>query len=152
MQHTRALRHIFLFFLRSTFVSSGWSFVFSSPPQRPMTSDFQDFYTRFYPLHYFPIFILEKEPVFPFLMFSAKQGNSCTIFITCLVWRGPWLGIEPGTSRTWSQHSTTRLSRRRYSPFHMLKLKVSVFFGQWWQDHLKGSDENVQLNVWDIHV
>ena len=26
---------------------------------------------------------------------------------------GPWLGIEPGTSRTQSQHSTTRLSRRR---------------------------------------
>ena len=24
---------------------------------------------------YFPILILEKEPVFPFLMFSAKQGN-----------------------------------------------------------------------------
>ena len=24
---------------------------------------------------------------------------------------GPWLGIEPGTSRTRSQHSTTRLSR-----------------------------------------
>ena len=24
---------------------------------------------------YFPIFILEKEPVFPFLMFSAKQEN-----------------------------------------------------------------------------
>ena len=30
-----------------------------------------------------------------------------------MVWRGPWLGIEPGTSRTRSQHSTTRLSRRR---------------------------------------
>ena len=25
---------------------------------------------------------------------------------------GPWLGIEPGTSRTRSQHSSTRLSRR----------------------------------------
>ena len=37
-----------------------------------------------------------------------------TIFITSLVWRGPWLGIEPGTSRTRSQHSTTKLSRRRY--------------------------------------
>ena len=24
---------------------------------------------------FFPIIILEKEPVFPFLMFSAKQGN-----------------------------------------------------------------------------
>ena len=31
--------------------------------------------------------------------------------ITSLVWRGPWLGIEPGTSRTRSQHTNTRLSR-----------------------------------------
>ena len=45
--------------------------VFSSPPQRPM----KDFYTRSYPLHYFLILILEKEPVFPFSMLSAKQGN-----------------------------------------------------------------------------
>ena len=35
----------------------------------------KDFYTRSYPLHYFLILILEIEPVFPFLMFSAKQGN-----------------------------------------------------------------------------
>ena len=35
----------------------------------------KDFYTRSYPLHCFLIFILEKEPVFPFSMLSAKQGN-----------------------------------------------------------------------------
>ena len=58
-----------------------------------------------------PIFILEKEPVFHFLMLSAKQLPG-TIFITSLVWRGPWLWIEPLTSRTQCQHSTTRLSRR----------------------------------------
>jgi len=34
-----------------------------------------DFYTRSYPLHYFLTLILEKEPVFPFSMLSAKQGN-----------------------------------------------------------------------------
>ena len=34
-----------------------------------------DFYTRSNPLHYFPILILLKEPVFPFSMLSAKQGN-----------------------------------------------------------------------------
>ena len=59
------------------------------------------------------ILILEKEPVLPFSMLSAKQGNYWYHFITSLVWRGPWLGIEPGTSRTRCQHSTTRLSRRR---------------------------------------
>ena len=43
-----------------------------------------------------------------------NKGATGTIFITSLVWRSPWLGIEPGTSRTRSQHSTTRLSRRRF--------------------------------------
>ena len=41
--------------------------------QWPPTS--KDVHTRFYPLHFYPILNLEKEPVFPFLMSSAKQGN-----------------------------------------------------------------------------
>ena len=88
--------------------------VFSSPPQRPMTSDFEGFsIPDFIHYIYFPILILEKETVFPFSMFSAKQGNYVVaIFITSLLWRGPWVGIEPGTSRTRWLHSTTRLSRR----------------------------------------
>jgi len=46
---------------------------FSSPPQRPMTSDFERFSIQDV-IHYiyFPIFILEKAPEFPLLMFSAK--------------------------------------------------------------------------------
>ena len=42
-----------------------------------MTSDFEGFYPRVFPLHLFSylILILEKEPVFPFSMLSAKQGN-----------------------------------------------------------------------------
>ena len=35
-------------------------------------------------------------------------------YILSLVWRGHWPGIEPGTSGTWSQHYTTRLSRRQF--------------------------------------
>jgi len=46
-------------------------------------------------------------------MFSAQQGHYCYHFITSLVWRGPWLRIEPGTSRTRSQHYITRISGRR---------------------------------------
>ena len=85
----------------------------SSPPQQPMTSDFEGFsIPEFIHYIYFPILILEKEPVFPFSMFSAKQGNYWYHFITSLVWRGPWHEIEPGTSCTQSQHYTTRLSRR----------------------------------------
>ena len=60
----------------STFVGSAWSFAFSSSPQRPMTSDFEGFsIPDFIHYIYFPILILEKEAVFYFLMFSAKQGN-----------------------------------------------------------------------------
>ena len=40
----------------------------------------KNFCTRSYPLHYFLILILEKEPVFPFSMLSAKQGNYWYIF------------------------------------------------------------------------
>ena len=59
-----------------TFVGSVWSFGFSSPSQRPMTSDFEGFSIPDF-IHYihFPIVILEKEPVFPFSMLSAEQGN-----------------------------------------------------------------------------
>ena len=49
-----------------------------------------------------------------FFEFVQLLGTTGTIFITSLVWCGPWLGIELGTSRIRSQHSTTRLSRRRY--------------------------------------
>ena len=67
---------IFIFFvvfsIRLLSVLRGHSF-FSSPPQRPLTS--KDFYTRSYPLHYFLILIFEREPVLPFSMLSAKQGN-----------------------------------------------------------------------------
>ena len=47
-----------------------------------MTSDFEGFsipYSIYY--IYFPILILEKEPVFPFLMSSAKQGNYLVPFL-----------------------------------------------------------------------
>ena len=104
----------FYFFIL-TFVGSAWSICFFIPittAQWPLTA--KDFYTRSYPLHYFLILILEKEPVFPFQCLVLNKGTTGTIFITSLVWRGPWLGIEPGTSRTRCQHSTTRLSRRRY--------------------------------------
>ena len=63
----------FFFSVRPLSVLRGHS-VFSSPPQQPMTETSKDFYTRSYPLHYFLILFLEKEPVFPFSMLSAKQG------------------------------------------------------------------------------
>ena len=60
--------------------------------QWPQTS--KDFLSQmFFHYIYFPILILEKEPVFPYWMFSDKQGNYWYHF-----YNGPWLGIEPGTS------------------------------------------------------
>ena len=67
---------IFYFFrVRLLSVLRGYSFLLS-PPQQPMTSDFEGFsIPDFIHFIYYPILILEKEPVFPFWMFSAKQGN-----------------------------------------------------------------------------
>ena len=57
---------LFYFSVRLLSVLRGHSF-FSSPPQRPMTFDFEGFSIPDV-IHYiyFPILILEKEPVFPF--------------------------------------------------------------------------------------
>ena len=47
-----------------------------------MTSDLEGFsITDFIHYIYFPILILKKEPVFPFLLFSAKQGNYLVPFL-----------------------------------------------------------------------
>ena len=85
----------FLFFLK--YECFGWFFsdqllsvlrghsFFSSPPQRPMTSDFEGFsIPDFIDYIYFPILILEKEPVFLILMLSAKQGNYLVPFLSPL--------------------------------------------------------------------
>ena len=124
---TRLKGHRDFFSVRLLSVLRGHS-VFSSPPQRPMTSDFEGFsIPDFIHYSYFPILILEKEPVFPVLMFSAKQGKlPGTIFTTSLVWRGSWLGIEPEISRTRCQHYRTRLSRRRYSGLTIGKQLISI--------------------------
>ena len=58
-------------------------------------------------------YFLRKSQYFPFQFWVPNKGTTGTIFITSLVWRSPWLGIEHGTSHTRSQHSTTRLSRRQ---------------------------------------
>ena len=70
-----------VFSVRLLSVLCGHSF-FSSPPQRPMTSDFEGFSIPDL-MHYiyFLILSLEKEPVFPFIMFSAKQGNYLVPFL-----------------------------------------------------------------------
>ena len=64
----------FFFSVRLLSVERGHSF-FSSRHNGQWPPTLKDFYTRSYPLHYFLILILEKEPVFPLSMLSAKQGR-----------------------------------------------------------------------------
>ena len=101
----------YFFSVRLLSVLRGYSF-FSSPPQGPMTSDFEGFsIPDIYPLHSFSyLSSWERASIFPFECSVLNKGTTGTIFITSLVWRGPWLMIEPETSRTRSQHYTTRLS------------------------------------------
>ena len=61
----------------------------------------------------------------PFECWVLNKGTTGTIFITPLLWRGPSLGIESGTSRTRSQHYTTRLSRRWYGSM-MIRISKSL--------------------------
>ena len=103
---------ILFFSVRLLSVLCGHSVV-SSPTTandlRPMI-----FYPRFYPLHLFSYLnSWERASIFPFECSVLNKGTTGTIFIASLVWRGPWLWIEPGTSGTRSQHYTTRLSRRQ---------------------------------------
>ena len=79
------------FCVRLLSVLRGHSF-FSSPPQRPMTSDFEGF---LYQILSITLFSWERGSI-SLSMLSAKQGNYWYHFITSLVWRGLWLGIEPG--------------------------------------------------------
>ena len=103
------LLQFFYFFLAFDILSvlRGHS-VFPSSPQRPMTSDFEGFLYKILSIILFSYRnSWERASIFPWVL---NKGTTGTIFITSLVWRGPWLGIEPGTSRTRCQYSTTRLS------------------------------------------
>ena len=99
-------------FYRSTFVGSAWSFGFFIPATTANDLRLRRiFYPRFYPLHLISyLSSWERASIFPFECSVLNKGTTGTIFITSLVWRGPWLMIEPETSRTRSQHYTTRLS------------------------------------------
>ena len=94
--------------------------------QWPPTS--KDFYPRFYNYIIFLSYFLRKSQYFPFQCWVQNKGTTGTIFIKSLVWRSPWLGIEPGTFRTRCQHSTTRLSRRRFffNEYSVLYREISL--------------------------
>ena len=89
--------YLFIFFLAFDFCRFCVVIRFFHPRhngQWPPTS--KDFYTRSYPLHYFLLLILEKEPVFPFSVLSAKQGNYWYQFYNVVI---EPLALEANTSR-----------------------------------------------------
>ena len=104
------LQVLLFFIVRLLLVLCGHSF-FSSPPQGPMTSDFEEFSYQILSI----TFLSHRnswEKASISLFFNVEcQTTTGTIFITSLVWCCPWLGIEPGTYCTRCQPSTTRLSR-----------------------------------------
>ena len=101
---------LIVFFYRSTFVCFASSFGFFIPATTANDLRLRRiFYPRFYPLHLFSVLnSWERASTFPFECSVLNKGTTGTIFITSSIWRGPWLGIEPGTFRTRSQHYTTR--------------------------------------------
>ena len=115
-RHESMTLFFFFFFFSIRHFGSAWSFGFFIPATTANDLRLQRiFYPRSYPLHLFSYLnSWEKASIFPFECSVLNKGSTGTIFITSLVWRGPGLGIEPWTSRTRCQHSTTRLSRRRY--------------------------------------
>ena len=107
---------------RGTFVGSAWSFVFFIPATTANDLRLRRiFYPRFYQLQLFSYLnSWERASIFPFECSVLNEGTTGTIFITYLVWRGPWPGIEPGTSRTRSKHYTTKA------------IEAAVQTGQWY--------------------
>ena len=103
--------YVFVFLLFDLSVLRGHSFFHPRHNcQWPPTS--KDFYPRLYPLHFVcPILIFKKEPVFPFVMLSAKQVNYWYHFYNVF---GMTLSLTGDWTRTWSHQSTTRLSTRRW--------------------------------------
>ena len=94
------------------------------------------FYPRFYPVHLFSYLnSWERASIFPFECWVLNKETTGTIFITSLVWGGPWLGIEPGTSRTRSQHSTTRSDPIK-TAYYGSQIAIFVDIGSCYSDQL----------------
>ena len=94
-------------------VLRGHSF-FSFPPQRPMTSDFKGFPISDFIKYNYCSILRERARVFPFECSVLNKDTTGTIYITSLVWCGPWLGIEPGTTRDNDTRQVYKLVQRSH--------------------------------------
>ena len=119
------MSHTVFFSVRLFMVLRGHSFFHPRHNGQWTPPDFEGFLYQILSITLFSYF-LRKSQYFAFQCWVLNKGTTGTIFITSSVWRSPWLGIEPGTSRTRSQHSTTRLSRRRWSSS---KVAINLLYG-----------------------
>ena len=103
--NTQYHKHLVSFLFFSVWLLSvlrGHSF-FPSPPQRPMTSDFEEFLFQILSITFFlTILILEKEPEFPFFNVECQtrellvpKKSFYNIFGTMQSLTGDWLGHLP---------------------------------------------------------
>ena len=120
------LFNYYFFIIRLLLVLHGHSF-FSSPSQRPMTSDFEGFsIPDFIHYIYFLILILEKEQVFPFLMFSDPGPpalNSSTLPLG--YWGGGTNYYE--TSKPHYLTSLCNVSWVRFIKLHIRTTSIQLF-------------------------
>ena len=75
---------------------------FSSPPQRPMTSDFEGYsIPEFIHYIYFPILILEKEPEFSLFNVECQTVEipyflaARSVGVELILWMEAWLNTRP---------------------------------------------------------
>ena len=114
----------FLFSFRLVSVLRGHS-GFPSPPQRPMTSDFEWFLYQILSITLFSYLnSWERVGISLFRCWVLNKGTTWFHFFNVFDMTRSWLGIEPGISRTRSQHSSTRLLRRRCSEITIWIFKI----------------------------
>ena len=88
-QFVSRVHFIYFFSVRLLSVLRGHSFFLPATTANDLRLR-RTFYTRSYPLHYFCILFLEKEPVFPFLMLSAKKRELLVPFFITRSLTGDW--------------------------------------------------------------
>ena len=117
----------FVFYSVRLFVGSEWSFGFFIP-----ATTANDLRLRRISIpnliHYIILlsYFLRKSQYFPFQCWVPIKGYTGTIFITSLVWRDPWLGIEPGTSCTRHMRTDQSFERRHHKPYGFRRNPISI--------------------------
>ena len=115
----------FVFFsVRLLSVLCGHSFL-SSPPQRPMTSDFEGFLYQILSITLFSYLnSWERASISTFQCWVLNKGITGTICTTSLVWRGPAWRLNPG-NKAQLVYNIIKHKEARRNITHMICFNVS---------------------------